>query len=459
MKKRGTAETVEEILPSTASDPRATTESIRVPTAPMPVRGAQRAQSAQTRTMSRARKSDSRAKGRKDTSVHNPDALPPSVAALLAVTTIPRPKANQIRRRPSSQRRISIDELVQEWKNDETLAPSYSSSPALSVLLEDAIDDDELASVEGSATEREDSLHTRSTSTESVPSLSADDRSLLSRSSPSTPDSLRSRRSYTTLKKFKTRSLPYSEECDIHHPLMSLPPADEDPDDSLILATSAISTSRTRKSKTSFTSNLTTSIQALKKRALSSLSSLALNSAPQRSSTSPMSDEMLWSRPFLFPRFMPEARPAIDGTPSEAQRQYLNPSPLTFEEQEAPFQLALHAPYLAEFVEGAPTICMQTYSRNGRRKISSPSSSKRGAPDPQSEACRALIMGDTAVRPRELRENSDFLRVIVLEMNMRREGKLETGRAKMWLPPRQAKSSCDGRVGEVPVRWRGTSAY
>lgn len=44
------------------------------------------------------------------------------------------------------------------------------------------------------------------------------------------------------------------------------------------------------------------------------------------------------------------------------------------------------------------------------------------------------------VRQREVRENPDFLRVIVLEMNMRRGGKLsETapGKARLVLPPRQ----------------------
>lgn len=125
--------------------------------------------------------------------------------------------------------------------------------------------------------------------------------------------------------------------------------------------------------------------------------------------------------------------------------------PLTFEEQEAPFQEALHAPFLAEAVGDAPTIQMQTYNRG--RKRSSP---KRSAPNPSSEAGRALL-GQVGGRQREVRENSDFLRVVVLEMNMRREGKLEQGKAKIWLPPRQ--SSADPvQQGRVPQRWVGESA-
>ena len=60
-----------------------------------------------------------------------------------------------------------------------------------------------------------------------------------------------------------------------------------------------------------------------------------------------------------------------------------------------------------------------------------------------------------------MRENSDFIRVAVLEMLMRRNGKLADnvpGRARWALPPRQ------GRKGEyvvtdgVPARWIGVSA-
>ena len=49
-------------------------------------------------------------------------------------------------------------------------------------------------------------------------------------------------------------------------------------------------------------------------------------------------------------------------------------------------------------------------------------------------------------RPREPRENSDFLRIVVLEMNMRRVGKLDsgaTGKARIWLPPRRESENCD----------------
>ena len=128
--------------------------------------------------------------------------------------------------------------------------------------------------------------------------------------------------------------------------------------------------------------------------------------------------------------------------------------PLTFEELEAPYQEALHAPYLAEREHDLLGIQMQTYTR-GRRKASG----KSGAALPsQSEAGRAML-SESGVRLREPRENSDFLRIVVLEMNMRRKGKLEHGKAKIWLPPRMVSPASRTERGKIPRRWVGVSAY
>lgn len=359
---------------------------------------------------------------------------------------------------------MSIDELVNEWKSDDSPGRSFGSSPSLHVLLEDldVLDPRSASSPEASQESRE-YMHTRSTSSDSVPSLEADDRSLLSIGSPSTPGSLHSRKSNSNLKKDLPRSQPArGEECGMNHPLISLPSSDENED--LVISTPG-SRASTPKPKFSFKSNLTTSLQALKSAALSSLSSLKSLPAPPSgdrrlllgAGASPMADDMLWSHPFLFPRFSPEVRPDIRGTPTEAQRRYLNPTPLTFEEQEAPFQQALHAPFLEEELGDVPTIQLQTYSRGkGRNR-----SKRSETPDPNSEAGRALAGAAAATaRQREPRENSDFLRVVVLEMNMRREGKLEMGRARIWLPPRQEVEYEQSATGSkrVPRRWVGVSA-
>ncbi|KXT07141.1 hypothetical protein AC578_2356 [Pseudocercospora eumusae] len=387
--------------------------------------------------------------GTRKRSTHDPNALPPAVAALLAVTSIPPRRPNRYRTKPGAHRRISIEELVSEWKSDESFKTSYGSSgsQALSVLLEDV----DYAEEHSRKESEPNYLNARSASSESMPSLDSDDRSILSLGSPSTPESLRSNRSYTNLKKEKSRSLPASESCAFDHPL--LPRSEPDDEDDLLLPITK-KTPPAAKQKSSFKSNLTASLQSLKEAAVNSISSLArsgpTSSSFPRHAGAPI-DDMLWSHPFLFPRFSSEIRPATDCTPSSAERRYLNPMPLTFEEQEAPFQEALHAPFLAESTDDAPTIQLQTYTRGRRR-----ANGKRAGPNPSSEAGRALL-GAAGVRQREVRENSDFLRVVVLEMNMRREGKLEQGRAKIWLPPRQACAATT-QTGRVPPRWVGESA-
>ncbi|KAM3422997.1 hypothetical protein BST61_g473 [Cercospora zeina] len=322
--------------------------------------------------------------GRRKPSAHDPNALPPAVAALLAVTAIPPRRPNRYRSHPATRRRISIEELISEWRNDESLRQAYGSpsSAALGVLLEDSLDvDDEDNSVPGYLSAR------------------------------------------------KSRDI--EGDADLLQPL---------PKQKRVVV----------KSKSSFKSNLTASLQSLKEAAVNSISSLGRTGAMpslSRAAAPPM-DDMLWSHPFLFPRFSSEVRPACDGNPTPAQRPYLNPMPLTFEEQEAPFQEALHAPFLAEAVDDAPIIQMQTYNRGRKRP-----GPRRAAPNPSSEAGRALL-GQVGGRQREVRENSNFLRVVVLEMNMRRQGKLEQGRAKIWLPPRES-SSMPEQKGGIPKRWIG----
>ncbi|KAI7704710.1 hypothetical protein KC322_g6573 [Hortaea werneckii] len=529
---------IDDTTPPEPEPMRPTSKPVPVPTAPP------RNQSASVNNMHTmpARSRNISCKGkRKSRDAHDPDAVPPSVAALLAMTAIPPPRPNQFRRKSREQRRISIDELVSEWKKDDARkTSSLSSSPGLSVLLEDACDSSEEAtfSPEGSATEN-GLLQTRSTSSDSVPSLEADDRSVSSFGSPATPESFRNPKSPHSYKRERALSQVITEDTTLNHPLGPTPlPSDDDNDTNNPLLSAPKTNASTRKCRSSFKSNLTTSLRALRK----SLPSFNLNSATvptQRNpSTSAFSDQMLWSHPALFPRFSSEIRPPQiegGGLPTSAQRRYLNPSsagfqgpsspmpptktppqsqslrPLTFEEQEAPFQQALHAPYLAEAAEvgeALPSIQMQTYSRygaggNNRRGKSTPAARRNtggavGVPsqtDAASEAGRALSgestggNGDAGLgggsgifRHREPRENSNFLRVVVLEMNMRREGKLESGRARIWLPPRQQQQySLSSRASfaspyffpeaeedeesfeqcqeKVPRRWRGVSAY
>ncbi|CAK1361895.1 hypothetical protein CB0940_02784 [Cercospora beticola] len=425
------------------SPPRNNTDPVSIPLSSAPnVAAPKHIESESNQNMATKRSATVNISRRKPSS-HDPNALPPAVAALLAVTAIPPRRPNRYRTHAGSGRRISIEELISEWRNDDSLKQSYESptSGALGILLEDGLDADDDNSVPSY-------LNARSASSDSMPSLDSDNQSVLSVGSPSTPGSLRSRKSITNFKKEKPRSLPASVDCALDHPLITTLEIEGDDDLPPLPKQKRV----VAKSKSSFKSNLTASLQSLKEAAVNSISSLGRTGGMpslSRAAAPPM-DDMLWSHPFLFPRFSSEVRPAYDGTPTQAHRRYLNPMPLTFEEQEAPFQEALHAPFLAETVDDAPIIQMQTYNRGRKRP------GKRAASNPSSEAGRALL-GQVGGRQREVRENSNFLRVVVLEMNMRREGKLEQGRAKIWLPPRESSATPEQKGG-IPKRWIGESA-
>ncbi|KAF1345938.1 hypothetical protein BDV97DRAFT_302128 [Delphinella strobiligena] len=396
----------------------------------------------------RPRRQNAPRKSQSHNDVPHSDSLHPAVAALLAVTAIPPQKTSKQRRKRTSHasRRISIDELVYEWRNDSSLRSSFGSSAPLDQLLESTEDltDDH-------------SSYSRSSSCDSIPSLEADDdTSVMSVGSPASPESVTSQRSAsTTPRKEKTFLTPEAEDCGIDHPLVS---DDFDMDDYShlqLLPEPKPKSDRPRRTSI-FKSNLTSSFNALKSRALSSISSL--NQAMNQMDAA-FSDETLWQHPQLFPRFSSEVRPILfTSTPTRFQRRYLNPTPKTFEEQQHHWSRALctlddedHFHY--------PMIQMQTYRRcPPPRKARSNS----GSPDQPSEAGRA---SPQLGRQREVRENSNFLRVIVLELNMRREGKLEpgtAGKAKIWLPPRKLpvpSELVDGPISRrVPKRWVSVSA-
>ncbi|KAF2225778.1 hypothetical protein BDZ85DRAFT_182308, partial [Elsinoe ampelina] len=377
---------------------------------------------------------------------HRRDAVPASVAALLAVTAIP-PRKTTAKRRIDPQRRISIDELVQEWKSEALSMPSYGSLKSMEVLLEPSEDTAE-CSLESPGEYPEGLLSSRSASSDSTPSLDLDQASLLSLGNPPTPSAARTSRTGSisaSARKIKAVSLTPTEDCVLDHPLIprSTPDLDDDFDFPVPLVIASNKDLDRRKS--SFKSNLTLSLQSLKTRALSSLSQLSLNNAGPHLSNTPYaySDATLWEHPYIFPRLSPEVRPvSFSGVPTKSERRYFNPSVLSFDEQQSRYREALHNSsndiFTNEVLEEhrhSPMIQMKTYNRSPAPRRTK----AKSTPDANSEAGRALA-GPPLVRQREPRENSDFLRVVVLEMNMRRVGKLEEtvrGRARIWLPPRQ----------------------
>lgn len=416
---------------------------------------------------------------------HKKDAVPASVAALLAITAIPPRKTSHRRRSDRQHTKISIDQLVEEWRSESLVMPSYGSShKSMEVLLEATPEGTRSRSI-GSADEEylmPRSVPSRSISSDSIPSLELDNSSLLSLANPPTPDGAHASKqspSSTPSRRIKARSLTPSEDCVLSHPLLprvDLGDASDSTEDDFPtpLAMQPVKSAAEGR-KSFFKSNLTSSLQLIKTRALSSLSQLSLNNAGPNLTNRPyaLTDDTLWQHPFIFPRLSPEVRiHPYSGTPTESNRRYFNPSVLSFDEQQSHYRQALHehGPDLSRLSDPdrpSPLIQMKTYNR-----APAPKRSQSKGTNVNSEAGRAMSgAGPPLVRQREPRENSDFLRVVVLEMNMRRKGKLEEtmgGRARIWLPPRQnvvlleAKEKAEIEPDEqetkaIPRRWLGVS--
>ena len=167
-----------------------------------------------------------------------------------------------------------------------------------------------------------------------------------------------------------------------------------------------------------------------------------------------------------------EKRPRMShAVPDPALRRYLNPLNIS------PTELYSHTHAARSPDRVTASIQLQSYSRPTAITPTVTNSSvdgqvSKGATAPpvfaasvrqeteqriRDEAARAE---SGALRQREPRENCDFLRVVVLEMSMRRNGKLrdeQIGRARLWLPPRvEMRREVVGGVlrGVTPMRWK-----
>ena len=347
-------------------------------------------------------------------------------------------------------------------RNDGTKAqqPVSSSSPQTWELLLSPPEKDDCGhgSFESDSTTIGPYSSLRSLSTDSVPSLTEDDGSADSSSNSDGP---------TSGARSKSLSASVGEDCRSRHPLMQQPSDEgpsvpETPDDYESLVDEA---DVPVNNKPSFRSNLTASLRAIRS-AARSLSELG----------PPLRDDHL-SRSLLSIEipFSSEKRPVTSQEPpSAAIRRYLNPIRLS------PAELHFHT--AADTVACKTAVQMQTYQPGARQSSNASSPPIFTAAEPRtngpSYSKDALDTEDALTssllpRQREPRENSDFLRVIVLEMNMRKEGKLNgtnPGRAKLWLPARQGakpapagapvdgsdlKGEKQGSSRKVPRRWAG----
>jgi hypothetical protein len=418
-----------------------------------------------SRTMSMRRENRSRTSSktsessrRSSSSSSNERHIPTSFSSMLDATAIP-PRRSRNTRRPRKLPRGNHEEdfrrmLQEDLKPKEDHFLDGSIYSPLDFLLSPPEDHDKIL---GNHHEHESPPSVRSTSSESTPSLVHGLASPSSISSPPTTPL-----SHRTTPERRQPRYSHCEECALDHPL--LPTELDDCEVIEIKYENEHVTSDSTPTKRSasfgrlgstFKSNLTASLRAIKS-AAQSVSTFATPSVQPE-------DFLTRSLFTIAPETTDDRRPLpMQETPSPALRRYLNPTSIS------PAEMYVYHdhPHDKQMASGASpvSIQMQTYRRassRGNRRNHFHIASRD----------QKFITFDPEVPPmsrsREIRENSDFLRVVVLEMNMRRSGKLREDiptRARSWLPARKNNYRLSGQYEDgddnntVPSRWVGIPA-
>lgn len=417
---------------------------------------------ARSRTQTKALESSRRS----SSSSSNDRSIPTSVVSMLDATAIPVPRRNWPIRRSRKLPRVNhveeFSRMMQEGfdTKEDCLMGGVGNSP-LDILLSPPDDEDQEKYTAGNDSELETPFSSRSVSSDSMPSLSHD---LDSPPNPQLPPTPTSQKSPT-----ERRQLRYSpsEDCALDHPLLE--PDDEEcgflelesNDEPNMHDTAPAKRPASFRSfprlRSSFRSNLTASLRAIKS-AAQSVSAFA---------TPSVQPEDFLTRSFftITPELTDDRRPPpMQTPPSPALRRYLNPTPISAAEM---YVYLDHPHETPQSSQTCPvSIQMQTYRRSrgrGHRRnhfhvVPSKNRDHYYTFDPEVPPMS---------RQREPRENSDFLRMVVLEMNMRRRGKLRDDippRARIMLPPRKSnpyRLSGDYEEGDdndaIPSRWVGVS--
>jgi len=393
---------------------------------------------------------------------HDPSALSPSMAALLAMTSIPRSRARAIK--DSKKDRLSPSDFRQSVSSTSPHSWSILQSPPDIDSDKDAEFDIEIGSITSLDTvEAEQEIMIRSLSSDSMPSLDADGEmytSPRSVSMPRTPSLRRAKSPRREKAKLLSTSEPLADGESHPLALSAVFERTESQDDDSISDASddaqALQVVRSRSRQPSqFRSNLTASLQRLTKAARSiSLPTpsvptvLAINSRVLSEGT-PQAEHR---------RVLPMNNPAF----SKKTSHHLSREEKT--RQHLASDLYFSSTPSEEYRPIVSSIQLQAYLR--RDPDDDPLIDKATAPPvflSSTPAPPMLLPGVDHPRPREPRENSDFLRVIVLEMNMRRAGKLGdvSGRARTWIGPRSDKSKTEKleaatkKTGKVTRAQRG----
>lgn len=387
---------------------------------------------------------------------HSPDSIPSSLATLLAVTSIPPPnrRGRSAGRRTTKGNRMTVDSIVprsqisekdlSEELDDTLSLPSLGRGSPMDVLLSppDEFEEDGVSiTSDGALTS---TFSTRVGSLDSVPSLaySPGASTLPSVDSPVTPRGGRFRQPKRSLE--PVSSPPGEKPADplSRHDVDQLDLEGFDP---APLSVEKKESEAAVPFRYVFKSNLTASLRALRS-AARSLSSFTASSIPPEDFLTRSILTIDPSVPFTDER-MP---PVWEEEPSEAMRRYLNPTSSLCAEPRSMLPIRSYT----------ASIQMRTYKVQ-RSKGPTSITSRQTSQSSSNKSSSTEVAFPPGPRQREMRENSDFIRIAVMEHLMRKRGKLDgqrEGHARWLLPPRKATAKLyeigpDG----VPLRWVSTS--
>ncbi|RMD43585.1 hypothetical protein DV735_g1529, partial [Chaetothyriales sp. CBS 134920] len=292
----------------------------------------------------------------------------------------------------------------------------------------------------------------------------------------------------------RVKQLP-SEDCAKAHPLVGSDSDSESesangdavmPVELIVPPLRKRTSSKTEKAR-SFKSSLTASLKAIKL-AAQSVSNYA-------TTTSILPDDFGGASVFEFHPWLTDDRrpPPLDEPPSPALRRYLNPN--SFSPPDSPAQLHFWIEQRASTpasgtqgvppTEGSPRPKIKIKKKSAKRNQDDPPSlvpmaicipsqirtahassppvwlAPDGTPSTKRSAATAWEATEAGLKHCEPRENPDFLRIYVCEMQMRRAKKLRAdveGRARMWLPPTERERGPARPATERLSLWRPEDA-
>lgn len=377
-----------------------------------------------------------------------------AVTSLLANTTIPPPRFRTLTRRNGQTQRLTLDAAFSDKGDSEKeYSPTLGGNPLDLLLcpLDDVPDMDPLGS-DAESLPNLSYISKRTVSADSVPSLTDNSigGSYISFGSSVSPQS-RGKRFLPTRKLEPLASTLGDLPSD--HPLSDPELEAWELDFRVFGDVNKVSQKPgnlpSLRQKSAFKSNLTASLRALR----SAAKSISNMTAPMITPDDFLTRSIIAIDPKV-PFTDERMPPRMDNMPTPALRRYLNPT------TNAPIEAHVHASRpQTTCSQCTASIQMETYNNKSSKaaKTETETISSKHSSNSSTEACNGPV-----TRQRDMRENSDFIRVAVMEMRMRRNGKLDEnapGRARWALPPRRV-STAVYEIGEggVPLRWIGITA-